>query len=70
MPAIAEHGTELLGGPTYAIVGFMDEGKKQPPVRTQQAMQTCPNCGEKLHEHKCKLVCEKCGFFLSCSDFY
>lgn len=49
----------------------MDEGKKlQAPAPPAETMKTCPNCGERLVELKCKLVCEKCGYFLSCSDFY
>lgn len=54
------------------MVGGMDEGqpRKQAPPKVQETMQTCPTCGERLREHKCKLICEKCGFFLSCSDFY
>jgi hypothetical protein len=36
----------------------------------QDAGQYCPTCGAKLKDRGCKLKCEQCGFFLSCSDFY
>jgi hypothetical protein len=32
-------------------------------------MLTCPNCGARMDERKCKLIC-RCGYFLSCSDYY
>ena len=32
-------------------------------------MQTCANCGARMVERKCKLICT-CGYFLSCSDYY
>ena len=32
-------------------------------------MLTCANCGARMDERKCKLIC-RCGYFLSCSDYY
>lgn len=29
----------------------------------------CARCGHELHNHKCKLICPTCGYFMSCSDF-
>ena len=28
----------------------------------------CANCGQRMEERKCKLIC-RCGYFLSCSDY-
>jgi hypothetical protein len=30
---------------------------------------TCANCGAEMDQRKCKLIC-RCGYFLSCSDYY
>ena len=26
--------------------------------------------GRRLAERKCKLYCEQCGYYMSCSDYY
>lgn len=32
--------------------------------------QICPTCGHRLASHRCKLVCARCGYYLSCADYY
>ncbi|HET9345696.1 MAG TPA: hypothetical protein VFO05_08340 [Candidatus Limnocylindrales bacterium] len=56
-----------------AIVLLADEA----PVADEAAdvadpaavLLTCANCGATMDERKCKLIC-RCGYFLSCSDYY
>jgi hypothetical protein len=35
-----------------------------------QAMLFCPVCSCRLQEHRCKLTCPQCGYYMSCSDYY
>ena len=49
-----------------------DDDLSPPPVHeTDPAVLilTCANCGAPMDERKCKLIC-RCGYFLSCSDYY
>ena len=49
----------VLDDPTDGLPAF-DPG---------QVILTCANCGAAMDERKCKLIC-RCGYFLSCSDYY
>jgi len=52
------------GGDSLAV----DENA--PANATADSSRFCPNCSAQLKEHRCKLSCPQCGFYLSCSDFY
>jgi len=36
----------------------------------EEAMLYCPVCSRRLTARKCKLFCETCGYYMSCSDYY
>ena len=46
--------------PAYAV--------EEAPV--DHHCQICPNCSHRLTGHKCKLVCTRCGYYLSCAEYY
>ncbi len=31
--------------------------------------QFCPVCSTRLESHRCKMICPRCGYFMSCSEF-
>ena len=56
-------------------IQYIDDEPSMPtvlsPVDEDPAVVvlTCANCGAAMDERKCKLIC-RCGYFLSCSDYY
>ena len=42
----------------------------QQDLHEEDAMLYCPVCSTKLTGRKCKLLCEKCGYYMSCADYY
>ncbi len=55
-----------------APIEWLEEGPTAPPSDEPDPgllMLTCANCGAAMDERKCKLIC-RCGYFLSCSDYY
>jgi hypothetical protein len=43
-------------------------GKRANPE--DEPMLYCPVCSTRLAERKCKLFCERCGYYMSCADYY
>jgi hypothetical protein len=64
--AAAVGGTEPTREP---LVMLDDDETEHPPVDPGTVILTCANCGAAMDERKCKLIC-RCGYFLSCSDYY
>jgi hypothetical protein len=47
------------------------EPQPQPVQRgEEEPMLYCPRCSSRLAARKCKLICEKCGYYMSCADYY
>jgi hypothetical protein len=48
---------------------IVDDVEPTDEVDPGVVILTCANCGAQMDERKCKLIC-RCGYFLSCSDYY
>jgi len=50
-----------------------NETERSPERETpddHEPMLFCPVCSRRLTELKCKLLCERCGYYMSCADYY
>jgi hypothetical protein len=45
-------------------------GGRMQQASENEPMLYCPVCSTRLTELKCKLVCDKCGYYMSCADYY
>lgn len=62
-----EKDFQSAGCPTTAA----DNAGEENVVRAnEEPMLYCPVCSTKLLSLKCKLVCQRCGYYMSCADYY
>ena len=47
-----------------------DVAAPTPATDQDEPMLYCPVCSTRLNQRKCKLFCEKCGYYMSCADYY
>jgi hypothetical protein len=66
-PDIGPASPIVLVGADAIVAGGTTHGVE--PDDPGDLMLTCANCGARMDERKCKLIC-RCGYFLSCSDYY
>jgi len=36
----------------------------------EDASRYCPVCSQRLESRRCKLICNLCGYYMSCADYY
>ena len=52
-----------------AVGGLKLEGDSNRDGRDDPS-RFCPACSARLEPRKCKLLCQVCGYYMSCSDYY
>jgi hypothetical protein len=69
VPDSAPAPAHLLMAPRSRAIDYVDDDAAPAQVDPGALVLTCANCGAAMDERKCKLIC-RCGYFLSCSDYY
>jgi hypothetical protein len=64
-----EAAADLAADRPIRLLDAPGEAADVEPDDPGELMLTCTNCGARMDERKCKLIC-RCGYFLSCSDYY
>jgi hypothetical protein len=64
--ALAAAGGVVVGesGPSV-----QSESKTSAPP-LEDASRYCPVCSQRLESRRCKLICNVCGYYMSCADYY
>src|SRR6266404_6905556 len=39
-------------------------------AQNEDASRFCPVCSQRLESRRCKLICNVCGYYMSCADYY
>lgn len=47
-----------------------DPSAPDPAAPEEPPQLFCPVCSSHLQSQHCKLVCPRCGYYMSCADYY
>jgi len=65
--SVPSNSSDTLVGRESWVLTMLDPDPA--PADPGTVVLTCANCGAAMDERKCKLIC-RCGYLLSCSDYY
>jgi hypothetical protein len=61
----AAKGAALQAG----VAGPDEAGAAASELQGEYALRYCPVCSQRLESRRCKLVCNQCGYYMSCADY-
>jgi hypothetical protein len=71
VPGYSRHQSwSFTGGASQGASGRDKQRRADGRVDDREPMPYCPVCSLRLTERKCKLFCERCGYYMSCADYY
>ncbi|HKM82278.1 MAG TPA: hypothetical protein VJY15_15115 [Candidatus Acidoferrum sp.] len=61
---------DVRGEVVVASAGSDDHAAKASGSSWEDASRFCPICSQRLESRHCKLICNVCGYYMSCADYY
>jgi len=61
---------DVRGEAVVASAGNGDHAAEASGTSWEDASRFCPICSQRLESRRCKLVCNVCGYYMSCADYY
>ncbi|MGB7846155.1 MAG: hypothetical protein WBL63_11105, partial [Candidatus Acidiferrum sp.] len=65
MAPVESRGAAVAESPVSRMAA--DKTAAQAP---EDPSRYCPICSQRLESRRCKLVCDVCGYYMSCADYY
>ncbi|HEY2121745.1 MAG TPA: hypothetical protein VGH37_21365 [Candidatus Acidoferrum sp.] len=70
MKAIWKQEANLAKAQGNASVESTSAQSAAGEISGEYASTFCPVCSQRLESRRCKLVCNVCGYYMSCADYY
>ena len=65
MPFVADSKGSVTQGKPFATEAALSAAQGK-----EDASRYCPVCSQRLESRRCKLMCNTCGYYMSCADYY
>jgi len=69
---VVEHAVKqapLPSHPDSAEAQSVSSPLSSSELRGEDASRYCPVCSQRLESRRCKLICNRCGYYMSCADY-